>query len=90
MNNENVFPMTFVVFDMEWNQPIPYMPSPVDPKILPGEIIEIGAVKVQMLSENEYILSRPFSMVIRPVYYRIMNKQVSKVINKSTDEFVLR
>lgn len=86
MKNENVFPMTFVVFDMEWNQPIPYMPSPVDPKILPGEIIEIGAVKVQMNSENDYILSKPFSMAIRPVYYRIMNKQVSKVINKSTDD----
>lgn len=86
MMNENVFPMTFVVFDMEWNQPIPYMPSPVDPKILPGEIIEIGAVKVQMNSENDYILSQPFSMVIRPTYYRIMNKQVSKVINKSTDD----
>ena len=39
-----------------------------------------------MLSENEYILSRPFSVTIRPVYYRIMNKQVSKVINKSTDD----
>ena len=86
MMKDNVFPMTFVVFDMEWNQPIPYMPSPVDPKILPGEIIEIGAVKVQMNSESDYILSRPFSMVIRPTYYRIMNKQVSKVINKSTDD----
>ena len=86
MMNENLFPMTFVVFDMEWNQPIPYIPSPIDPKVLPGEIIDIGAVKVQMLSENEYILSRPFSVTIRPVYYRIMNKQVSKVINKSTDD----
>ncbi|HAU51427.1 MAG TPA: hypothetical protein DCW43_06640 [Clostridiales bacterium] len=86
MMTENLFPMTFVVFDMEWNQPIPYIPSPIDPKILPGEIIDIGAVKVTMLSENEYQLSRPFSVTIRPVYYRIMNKQVSKVINKSTDD----
>ncbi len=86
MSNDLLFPMTFVVFDMEWNQPIPYIPSPIDPKILPGEIIEIGAVKVEMLSPNEYKLSRPFSVTIRPVYYRIMNKQVSKVINKSTDD----
>ena len=86
MQNDLSFPMTFVVFDMEWNQPIPYIPSPIDPKILPGEIIEIGAVKVEMLAENEYRLSRPFSVTIRPVYYRIMNKQVSKVINKSTDD----
>ncbi|MBR5937116.1 MAG: exonuclease domain-containing protein [Clostridiales bacterium] len=86
IREDNLFPMTFVVFDMEWNQPIPYMPSPVDPKILPGEIIEIGAVKLQMLSEKDYVLSRPFSITVRPQYYRIMNRQVSRVINKSTDD----
>ena len=86
MNNVETFPMTFVVLDMEWNQPIPYIPSPVDPKILPGEIIEIGAVKLTVLSETEYQLSSPFSILVRPLYYRIMNKQVSRVINRSTED----
>ncbi|MBO4927833.1 MAG: exonuclease domain-containing protein [Clostridiales bacterium] len=84
--NQELFPMTFVVFDMEWNQPIPYIPAPIDPKILPGEIIEIGAVKVTMRSENDYTLSRPFSITVRPEYYKIMNRQVSRVINKSTSD----
>ncbi|MBP5492069.1 MAG: exonuclease domain-containing protein [Clostridiales bacterium] len=79
-------PTTFVVFDMEWNQPIPYIPSPIDPKLLPGEIIEIGAVKLVMYSESEYTFSQPISITVRPQYYRIMNKQVSRVINKSTDD----
>jgi len=80
------FPITFVVFDMEWNQPISYMPSPVNPKELPGEIIEIGAVKLQMDSETDFTMSRPFSIVVRPQFYKIMNRQVSRVINKSTDD----
>lgn len=80
------FPKTFVVLDMEWNQPIPYIPSPIDPKILPGEIIEIGAVKLTMNAEDDYTMSSPFSILVRPVYYRIMNKQVSRVINRSTED----
>ena len=86
MNDEIRYPMTFVVFDMEWNQPISYLPSTIDPKLLPGEIIEIGAVKLTMRSEKDFDISKPFSMIIRPVYYKIMNKQVSRVINKSTDD----
>lgn len=83
---KDTFPTTFVVFDMEWNQPIPYIPSPVDPKTLPGEIIEIGAVKLRMNSEKDYEFSRPLRLTVRPVYYRVMNKQVSRVINKSTSD----
>ena len=37
---------TFIVIDFEWNQPIPWIKSSMDPKILPGEIIEIDAVTV--------------------------------------------
>ncbi len=80
------FPVTFVVLDLEWNQPIPNMPTPVSPKELPGEIIEIGAVKLTMRSENDYSLSSPFSIIVKPEYYKIMNRQVSRVINRSTDD----
>ncbi len=87
MNKDKIqFPITFVVFDMEWNQPISYMPAPVNPKELPGEIIEIGAVKLTMDSETSFSLSRPFSIIVRPQFYKIMNRQVSRVINKSTDD----
>lgn len=80
------YPITFVVFDMEWNQPIPNMPSPVDPKILPGEIIEIGAVKLTLQSSTEYSMSEPFLITVKPQYYKIMNRQVSRVINKDTND----
>ncbi|MBR5974891.1 MAG: hypothetical protein IK020_06875 [Clostridiales bacterium] len=83
---KETFPTTFVVLDMEWNQPIPYIPSPVDPKTLPGEIIDIGAVKLRMNSQNDFELSRPLRLTVRPIYYRVMNKQVSRVINKSTND----
>lgn len=87
MNTQTeAFPMTFVVMDMEWNQPISYMPSSIDPKTLPGEIIEIGAVKLTVESETEFSLSSPISLLVRPTYYRIMNKQVSRVINRSTED----
>ena len=34
-----------VVFDMEWNQPLPWNQYPHVPKaLMPGEIIQIGAV----------------------------------------------
>lgn len=74
---------TYVIFDMEWNQPVPWIPTSVDPKDLPGEIIEIGAVKLTC-KNGKYILSEPFQRVIRPVYYRVMNRNVSRVINKSS------
>ena len=80
------YPVTFVVLDLEWNQPIPNMPTPVSPKDLPGEIIEIGAVKLTMRSKNDYSLSSPFSIIVKPEYYKIMNRQVSRVINRSTDD----
>lgn len=80
------FPVTFVVLDLEWNQPIPNMPTLVPAKELPGEIIEIGAVKLTMKSPNDYSLSAPFSIVVKPEYYKIMNRQVSRVINRSTDD----
>lgn len=71
----------YVVIDLEWNQPIPWIKTKVDPKELPGEIIEIGAVKLS-LTEHGYVLSKPFHVAIRPVCYTIMNKNVSKVTNK--------
>ena len=35
----------FVVFDMEWNQPMPGKEYPFEVSKLTGEIIEIGAFK---------------------------------------------
>lgn len=76
---------SYIVIDFEWNQPIPWIKTNVDPKDLPGEIIEIGAVKLS-LTEDGYVLSKPFHVMIRPVCYTVMNKNVSKVTNKISSD----
>ena len=68
--------MDYIVLDMEWNQPWPGSPSAK--KILPvqirGEIIQIGAVR---LSDHQVL--DEFQVMIRPKYYRRLNRRVSKL-----------
>ena len=68
--------MDYIVLDMEWNQPWPGSPS--SKKVLPvqirGEIIQIGAVRLR----NNKVLDE-FQVMIRPKYYRRLNRRVSKL-----------
>ena len=69
--------MDYIVLDMEWNQPWPGSPS--SKKVLPvtirGEIIQIGAVR---LTEDGQVADE-FQIMIRPKYYRRLNRRVSKL-----------
>ena len=69
--------MNYIVFDMEWNQPWPGSPSAR--KVLPvqirGEIIQIGAVRI---TEDQTVADE-FQVLIRPKYYRRLNRRVSKL-----------
>ena len=69
--------MNYIVLDMEWNQPWPGSPSAK--KVLPvqvrGEIIQIGAVRV---TENQEVQDE-FQVLVRPKYYRHLNRRVSKL-----------
>ena len=69
--------MNYIVMDMEWNQPWPGSPS--SKKVLPvqirGEIIQIGAVRV---TENQEVADE-FQVMIKPKYYRHLNRRVSKL-----------
>ena len=69
--------MQYIVLDMEWNQPWPGSPSAK--KVLPvhirGEIIQIGAVRV---TEEQFVTDE-FQVLIRPKYYRRLNRRVSKL-----------
>ena len=76
---------TFIVIDFEWNQPISWIKTSIDPKALPGEIIEIGAVKV-FFNNGKWTLSKPFHRLIRPVCYTVLNKSVARVINKVSSD----
>ena len=69
--------MDYIVLDMEWNQPWPGSPS--SRKVLPvqirGEIIQIGAVR---LTESGQVADE-FQIMIKPKYYRHLNRRVSKL-----------
>ena len=69
--------MDYIVLDMEWNQPWPGSPSAR--KVLPvqirGEIIQIGAVRV---TEDQTVADE-FQVMVRPKYYRSLNRRVSKL-----------
>ena len=69
--------MNYIVLDMEWNQPWPGSPSAR--KVLPvqirGEIIQIGAVRV---TEDQTVADE-FQVLIRPKFYRSLNRRVSKL-----------
>ena len=69
--------MNYIILDMEWNQPWPGSPS--SRKVLPvairGEIIQIGAVRV---TEDQSVEDE-FQIMIKPKYYRHLNRRVSKL-----------
>ena len=69
--------MDYIVLDMEWNQPWPGSPS--SKKVLPvairGEIIQMGAVRI---TEDQQVADE-FQVMIRPKYYRRLNRRVSKL-----------
>ena len=69
--------MDYIVLDMEWNQPWPGSPSAK--KVLPvhirGEIIQIGAVRVT----EDCQVADEFQVLIRPKFYRHLNRRVSKL-----------
>ncbi len=69
--------MNYIVLDMEWNQPWPGSPSAR--KVLPvqirGEILQIGAVRITETQE----VADEFQVLIKPKYYRRLNRRVSKL-----------
>ena len=69
--------MDYIVLDMEWNQPWPGSPSAR--KVLPvqirGEILQIGAVRV---TEDRQVADE-FQVLIKPKYYKRLNRRVSKL-----------
>ena len=66
--------MQYIVLDMEWNQPWPgtYAAKRVLPVKIRGEIIQIGAVRVT----DRQIVGDEFQALIKPKYYRKLNKKV--------------
>ena len=66
--------MQYIVMDMEWNQPWPgtYAAKRVLPVRIRVEIIQIGAVRVT----DRQTVGDEFQALIKPKYYRKLNKKV--------------
>lgn len=74
--------MNYIVLDMEWNQPFNMKSMVKRPVMLHGEIVQIGAVK---LDENYHILDT-FKIMVSPKHYTKMHKKVSKLTRITTEE----
>lgn len=75
----------FVVFDMEWNQPIYDKTYDFETSELTGEIIEIGAVKY-VYDNGSLIKKGVFSTDVRPKMYKQLHYHVKKVTNKTNKD----
>ena len=69
--------MHYVVVDLEWNQAMSSKSSVFNklPIHLRGEIIEIGAVKLN----EDFTPGEEFTVDVRPVYFRRMHYKVKKI-----------
>ena len=74
--------MNYIVFDMEWNQPFTKNHMVTEPIRFSGEIIQIGAVK---MNKELQILDK-FEIMVRPVYYTKMNPNVKKLTGIDNDD----
>lgn len=67
--------MNYIILDMEWNQALSNAQMIRNPVMLYGEIIQIGAIKVN--DRFEYL--DKIKINVRPRYYKIMNPHVEKI-----------
>lgn len=76
--------MTYIVLDLEWNQPYSKTKKYAGGVALAGEIIQFGAVKLA----NDFSISETFNESVRPRYYKHINRHV-KNITGITDDMLL-
>lgn len=72
--------MNYIILDLEWNQALSYSRIVKWPVFLTGEIVQIGAVK---LNENFKEIDS-FSCRIAPRYYKVIHPEVAKITHLST------
>lgn len=74
--------MNYIVLDLEWNQRLKAQNRITEPVRLRGEIIQIGAVKL----DEDCTVTDTFKILISPVYYREMHRMVSDITGITTEE----
>ena len=76
---------TIIALDMEWNQPLPWKEYPRVPKALfPGEIIQIGAVRVAPSGQ----VTGELRLSVRPRYFKQVHWKVKKLTRLSEEEMM--
>lgn len=65
--------MNYIIFDLEWNQPPTPEAAVTAPLYVSGEIIQIGAVKLN----DAFEIVDELRLYIRPTYYTKLHKQIS-------------
>lgn len=74
--------MNYIVLDMEWNRPERRNKLIKSPIILRGEIIQIGAVKLnEQLKEVD-----SFNVMVRPKFYTKMNRKIEELTSISNED----
>ncbi|OKZ67340.1 MAG: hypothetical protein BHV88_14535 [Clostridiales bacterium 41_12_two_minus] len=71
--------MEYIVMDMEWNQALTYSGMVKDPVFLTGEIIQIGAIKLNQVLE----VVDSFNERIAPQYYTELHPKVAEITKLS-------
>ena len=66
--------MEYIILDLEWNQPWPGSPSAKKKLPIHGEIIQIGAVKLENGQAGE-----EFQMLVRSHFYKKLNRKISSL-----------
>lgn len=68
-------PLNYIIFDLEWNQPSSWECAVVDPIYLEGEIIEIGALKLN----DDFQPVDEFKIYVLPQFYQKMHHAVASL-----------
>ena len=71
--------MEYIVLDMEWNQALNFSEMVKDPVFLTGEIIQIGAIKLNQTLE----VVDSFNERIAPQYYTELHPKVAEITKLS-------
>ena len=72
--------MQYIVLDMEWNQPWDMKKAIREPIYLKGEVIQIGAVKLN----DSFEIVDTFKALISPVYYKKMHSKEKEMRLKTS------
>lgn len=74
--------MHYIVLDMEWNQPVCRERTVRNPVTLYGEVVQIGAVKL----DDTFREVGEFNVLIAPRYYTKMHRKVAALTHIKTED----